>query len=297
MDTKNNNPDTKNVIAHIPRDNLIERCTNLEDLILKQEHLVMMGKLCAGIAHELKNPLGLATNFSEVSINLVEELAQIVPKLKNENNNQEINESIDIIETLVENLTRIKDNTQRASKIIKSILGSVRNETKSFQPLDLNNIIELNVKLAYQGLRSKNKEFNVSIQKNLAPDLGVILGNEDEIGRAILNIADNAFDIMNELSLENPDYKPVLNLESQNLDDMIKITIKDNGCGIKPENIKKIFEPFYTTKHQGSGIGLALTWSIIVNNHNGRIDVESKPNEGTSFHIYLPYVKKNNRRD
>ncbi len=267
----------------------------LEDLkaaqaqLIQSEKMASLGELTAGIAHEIQNPLNFVNNFSELSVDLAKELKEEVGKLEiAEKDKEYVNE---IIGDLTQNQEKINHHGKRASSIVKGMLEHSRKSSGTKEPTDINALADEYLRLAYHGLRAKDKDFNATMETHFDPNLPKIEIIPQDIGRVILNLINNAFYAVNERSKKGEaGYQPTLSITTQlTADNQLLITIKDNGSGI-PEHIKdKIFQPFFTTKPTGQGTGLGLSLSYdIVKAHGGELKVESLESIGSTFVILLP---------
>ncbi len=249
--------------------------------LIQSEKLASLGELTAGIAHEIQNPLNFVNNFSEISQELLDE---IKTNLKDE-------ESLEIAEDLSANLNKILHHGKRADSIVKGMLLHSRSTSSHKEWTDIKKIIDEYLRLAYHGLRAKDKSFNAHIQTSHDENVSSIMISQSEIGRVLLNLISNAFYAVHERSrTEESNYEPLIQIFTQDLKDHISVVIEDNGIGI-PEKIKdKIFQPFFSTKPtgEGTGLGLSLAFDIVTKGHQGEILVESEEGVGTEFQIILP---------
>jgi two-component system, NtrC family, sensor kinase len=263
--------------------------TNLKSTqaqLIQSEKMASLGELTAGIAHEIQNPLNFVNNFSEVSIELIEEVMEEV-KAQGLAPQQTITEILSDIQT---NLTKITHHGKRADAIVKGMLEHSRTSSGEKTPTDINALADEYLRLSYHGLRAKDKSFNAEFKTNFDPNLPKVNVVPQDIGRVLLNLINNAFQAINndELRMMNDEFKPLVTVATKNLGDKIEISVSDNGPGI-PDSIKdKIFQPFFTTKPtgQGTGLGLSLSYDII-KAHGGELKVETKIGEGTTFIIEL----------
>ena len=252
--------------------------------LIQSEKMASLGELTAGIAHEIQNPLNFVNNFSEVSNELMVEMVDEVDK----GNYDEVKAiAIDV----QQNLEKINHHGKRASSIVKGMLEHSRKSSGTKEPTDINVLADEYLRLAYQGLRAKDKDFNATLETNFDPAILKINVVSQDIGRVILNLITNAFYAVNERSKKGETgYEPKVPITTQQTaNSQLLIAIKDNGSGI-PYAIKdKIFQPFFTTKPtgQGTGLGLSLAYDI-VKAHGGELKLESKKGEGTEFMIFLP---------
>ncbi len=254
--------------------------------LIQREKLASLGELTAGIAHEIQNPLNFVNNFSEVSTELVTELEDEQQKPERDTELE-----AELLSDLKQNLQKITHHGGRASAIVKGMLEHSRSSIGERQPTNLNALTDEYLRLAYQGLRAKNKDFNCQLVTDFDPDLGRVEVMPQEIGRVLLNLYNNAFyAVQQKQKLAPADYQPTVTVSSRRSESSIEIRVRDNGTGI-PDAVKaKIFQPFFTTKPtgEGTGLGLSLSYDIITKGHGGTLTVESVVGEGTTFIITLP---------
>lgn len=270
---------------------LQEKLTGLQEQLLQREKMASLGELTAGIAHEIQNPLNFVNNFGEVSAELVDELREFtVPNLP-EGDQEETNA---ILDDLATNLEKIVFHGKRADSIVKSMLQHSRTNVTQKEPVDLNDLADEYLRLAYHGLRAKDKAFNAQLVTDFDPAVGKVTVFGQDIGRVLLNLYTNAFYATQQKQkrIGNPDqYRPTVWVHTKrNGPAEIEICIRDNGTGIPNEVIDKIFQPFFTTKPtgQGTGLGLSLSYEIISKGHGGTLSVETEDNSFTQFIIRLP---------
>ena len=269
------------------RDQLNQTLTELQATqtqLIQKEKLASLGELTAGIAHEIQNPLNFVNNFAEVS-------AELVDELKEEAQAGHTDDVLAIANDLGSNLRKIHHHGGRAASIVRGMLEHSRTESGEKRPTDLNALADEYLKIAYHGLRAKNKEFNSEMITNFVPDLGRVEVVPQEIGRVLLNLYNNAFYAVSERAKTQPaGYQPTVGVSAKRLNNTVEIQVWDNGPGI-PEAVKaKIFQPFFTTKPtgEGTGLGLSLSYDIITKGHGGTLTVTSQPGQGTTFAIRLP---------
>ena len=252
--------------------------------LVQREKMASLGELTAGIAHEIQNPLNFVNNFSEVSRELMAELIE-------ELDNGDTEEAKAITQDVIENLAKINHHGRRADSIVKGMLEHSRVGTGQKQPTDLNTLADEFLKLSYHGLRAKDKSFNADLVTHY--DTALLKANvvQQDIGRVLINLFNNAFYAVNQkLKTATADYKPTVEVSTSTQNGQAIIKIKDNGTGI-PDAIKeKILQPFFTTKPtgEGTGLGLSLSYDILVKGHNGTLDIISKEGEGSEFIVKLP---------
>ena len=271
--------------------------------LIQSEKMASLGELTAGIAHEIQNPLNFVNNFSEVSVELIDEMKEEMKK----GNAGEVKI---IAEDIKKNLEKINHHGKRADAIVKGMLQHSRSRASQKEPTDINALAGEYLRLGYHGLRAKDNSFNVAIHtdfdKNLSPDktdAGKINIIPQDIGRVLLNLFTNAFYYVNEKRkkiAENPrgpqeTYEPAVSVTTKKLNATVEIRVRDNGMGVPQKLADKIFQPFFTTKPagQGTGLGLSLSYDII-KAHGGEFKMESKEGEFAEFIIELPHVIPDN---
>ncbi|PSR53072.1 two-component sensor histidine kinase [Adhaeribacter arboris] len=256
--------------------------------LIQREKMASLGELTAGIAHEIQNPLNFINNFSEINTELITELKEEADK----GNLKEIKE---IAANIEENEQKINQHGKRADNIVKGMLQHSRTSTGEKQLTPINALTEEYLRLAYHGLRAKNKDFNTTLVTDLDKSLGKIEVAPQELGRVLLNLFNNAFYATQQKKARlNGQYEPEVKVTTRQLDGSIQIRVRDNGMGI-PENVQsKIFQPFFTTKPtgQGTGLGLSLSYDIITKGHGGELEMQSKEDIYTEFIIRLPLKNK-----
>jgi signal transduction histidine kinase len=264
--------------------------TTLSDLkatqnqLVQSEKMASLGELTAGIAHEIQNPLNFVNNFAEVSVELIEELHEEMKKGDPE-------EAMAIMEDIKQNLDKINHHGKRADGIVKGMLQHSRASTGEKNPTDINVLADEYLRLAYHGLRAKDKSFNATLETHFDESIGKVNIMAQDMGRVILNLITNAFYVVKERKAQQSEgYEPTVAVTTLKEGNKVLIKVKDNGNGI-PEAIKeKIFQPFFTTKPtgQGTGLGLSMSYDIITKGHGGELKVESKEGQGTTFTIVIP---------
>jgi two-component system NtrC family sensor kinase len=255
-----------------------------QEQLIQSEKLASLGELTAGIAHEIQNPLNFVNNFSEVSAELVDEMGEELKK-------GDIEEAMAIAADIKQNLEKIRHHGQRADGIVKSMLQHSRASSGQKEPTAINSLADEYLRLAYHGLRAKDKMFNAEMVTHFAENLPPVNVVPQDVGRVLLNLFTNAFYAVNQRKqTDGAAYMPIVEVSTSLEKNSVKIVVKDNGTGM-PENIKdKIMQPFFTTKPtgQGTGLGLSLSYDIVVKAHGGTINVDSKENDYTAFTITLP---------
>jgi len=255
--------------------------------LVQAEKMASLGELTAGIAHEIQNPLNFVNNFSEINSELSDEIINAATV-------GDLNEVKSIAADIKANQQKIAEHGRRADSIVKAMLQHSRSNTGHKEPTDINKLADEYLRLAYHGLRAKDKQFNASISSDLDPGIGMIAVNGQDIGRVLLNIYNNAFFAVNAKSKQgSPQFQPAVKVTTRKMGENVRIEVSDNGIGIPEKLREKIFQPFFTTKPtgQGTGLGLSLSYDIITA-HGGKIQVESAPGEGSTFIIELPFNRE-----
>jgi two-component system NtrC family sensor kinase len=251
--------------------------------LIQSEKMASLGELTAGIAHEIQNPLNFVNNFSEVSNELIDEMNTAL-------DNGDVAEAKAIANDVKQNLEKINHHGKRADGIVKGMLQHSRSSTGQKEFTDINMLADEYLRLAYHGLRAKDKTFNANMLTDFDQNIGMINIIPQDIGRVILNLITNAFYAVTEKKKRQPEhYLPTVTVSTKKSKDKIEIRVKDNGPGIPQKVLDKIFQPFFTTKPTGEGTGLGLSLSYdIVKAHGGELQVETSEAEGTTFTIKLP---------
>lgn len=279
----------------------IDELKATQSQLIQSEKMASLGELTAGIAHEIQNPLNFVNNFSELSVELADELKEELSKITLELGQKKELESI--ANDIIQNQQKIHHHGKRADAIVKGMLAHSRNNSSQKEPTDINALADEYLRLSYHGLRAKDKSFNADFKTDFDPSLPKVNAVPQDLGRVFLNLINNAFYAVSERAKQhNEGYRPTVVVKTINLGDKVEIKVIDNGNGI-PEHVKdKIFQPFFTTKPTGQGTGLGLSLSYdIVKAHGGELKVETKHTsfstdakeiggrgEGTEFRIILP---------
>jgi len=251
--------------------------------LIQSEKMASLGELTAGIAHEIQNPLNFVNNFSDVSNELLEEM-------KEELATGNTQSAMDIAKDVKDNLEKILHHGKRADAIVKGMLQHSRSSSGQKEFTDINVLAEEYLRLAYHGLRAKDKSFNANFKTEFDPTVGKINIIPQDIGRVILNLINNAFYAVNEKRQMNIEgYEPTVTVSTKKIANKSEIRVSDNGNGIPQKILDKIFQPFFTTKPtgQGTGLGLSLAYDIVTKGHGGELKVETKEGEGSEFLIQL----------
>jgi len=260
--------------------------------LIQSEKMAGLGELAAGIAHEIQNPLNFVNNFSEVNIELIDEL-------KTELATGNPQSAIEIINYIKDNEQKINHHGKRADAIVKGLLQHSRTSKGKKEPTDINALADEYLRIIYQGLKAKDQTFNATINTYFDRSIDKIYIIPQDIGRVLLNLYNNAFyavtekeqQFANNVSAGGQGYQPTIKVSTRKQGHQVDICIEDNGNGIKSNVVDKIFQPFFTTKPtgQGTGLGLSLSYDII-KAHGGDMTVETRDGEGTMFIIKLPTI-------
>ena len=261
-----------------------------QDRLVQTEKLASLGQLTAGIAHEIKNPLNFINNFAALSTELVEEMNDLLADVGLEAKKRE---DLDEIRALLKsNLEKVVQHGKRADSIVKNMLLHSREGSGERRSASINGLVEESLNLAYHGARAEKAGFDITLEHDLDPNAGTVDLYPQEITRALLNLISNGFYAAIKRKAETGDdaFEPVVSAATRNLGKTVEIRIRDNGGGIPPEVREKMFNPFFTTKPtgEGTGLGLSMSHDIVVKQHGGKIDFETKPGEFTEFIITLP---------
>lgn len=260
--------------------------TSLQDTqkqLIHSEKMASLGELTAGIAHEIQNPLNFVNNFSDINKELIGELVEEI-------DNKDYEQVRLIANDIKVNEDKINFHGKRADGIVKGMLQHSRNSTGQKEMTDLNTLCDEYLRLAYHGLRAKDKTFNATLKSDFDEATGTVSVVPQDMGRVVLNLLTNAFYAVSERAKKNiPGYQPTVSVSTRRFRDSVEIKVSDNGGGIPEGIIDKIFQPFFTTKPtgKGTGLGLSMSYDIVTKVHNGDLKVDSNE-EGTQFTIFIP---------
>jgi two-component system, NtrC family, sensor kinase len=258
----------------------------------QQSQLASIGELTAGILHEIRNPLNFVNNFSRLSLDLIEELVELMSEFRTNPATIDVEEVDELVEMIRANIVRILENGERAERITQTMLSQTRGGEDQMTLTDLNQLVEEFAKLAYQGVRGQDREFNVSFAFDLDPSMGMIPLMPNEFTRVVINLVNNACYAVNMKRKASPesDYAPEIKISTRRHDKLVEVKIRDNGTGIPDEIVQKVFSPFFTTKPrgEGTGLGLSLSYTTITELHKGKLTVATEPGVFTEFQISLP---------
>ena len=271
-------------------DKHIRQIEVLQKKLLKLDKLASLGTLSAGIMHEIQNPMNFILNFSNMSEELTQELTDYVESIESLSDDDR-EELADITSMLSDNLKKVVEHSKRANQIIQGMLAYSRGKKSDKLLVDLNELVHRFVNLGYHAMRANHKDFNVKITERFEDKLPKVSAVEQDLGRAVLNLVNNAcYAVYEKAQTLSNDYKPELRITTALANGKVEIIIEDNGNGIPDDILENIYQPFFSTKpdRAGTGLGLTITREIVEEDHEGALEVETKEGEGTIFRITLP---------
>ena len=275
----------------------LDNLKETQNQLVLSEKMASLGQLTAGIAHEIKNPLNFITNFAALSGDLTRDLRQELAAERDRVDKARAVEIEGILSDLETNVEKINQHGKRADSIVRGMLLHSRGKAGERQETDLNALLVEYTNLAYHGMRAQDHTFNVKLETDLDPSIGKISVVPQDLSRAFLNIVNNACYAANDRrKTATNGFNPVVRVTARNAAESVEIRVRDNGSGIPQSILKKIFNPFFTTKPAGAGtgLGLSLSYDIITQEHKGYIKVDTKEGEFTEFIIVIP---RNPRKD
>ena len=269
-------------------ENALDELKATQTQLIQSEKMASLGELTAGIAHEIQNPLNFVNNFSEVN-------KELITEMKHEIDSGNLSEAKNIARDIQDNEEKITFHGKRADAIVKSMLQHSRTSSGKKEPTDINALADEYLRLAFHGLRAKDKSFNAKFETDFDDRIGQINIVQQDIGRVLLNLINNAFySVSEKLRQDIPGYEPTITVTTKKIGNQpntrVEIRVADNGNGVPKKVLDKIFQPFFTTKPTGlgTGLGLSLSYDIITRGHSGELKVETKDGEGAEFIIILP---------
>ena len=276
-----------NNLLHQQKDEIqttLSQLKSTQTQLIQSEKMASLGELTAGIAHEIQNPLNFVNNFSEVN-------KELLAEMKEELDKGNLKDAKDIANDVIDNEEKINHHGKRADAIVKGMLQHSRNSSGHKEPTDINALADEYLRLAYHGLRAKDKDFNATLVTDFDQSIGIVNIISQDIGRVILNLITNAFyAVTAKKKIMGDGYEPTVSVSTKRTGDKVIITVRDNGMGIPSKVQEKIFQPFFTTKPtgEGTGLGLSMSYDMITKGHNGELTVETKEGEFAEFTIVLP---------
>lgn len=271
----------------------LDQLRTTQDQIVSQQKLAELGEVSAGVAHEIRNPLQFIKNFAESSVIIVDELAGIAARKETLNSEDVQADIAELTGDLTENMTRITHHSGRANRIVTDMLDLRRDGQREFRPVDINQLLVEQTMLAYHAARAQYPGFNMKLQKELDPNAGDISAVPEDLGRVFINMVSNACQAIEEKRRQDDGFAPALRLRTLRTRDTVEISIRDNGIGMTPDVMAKMFTPFFSTKeaNQGTGLGMSLSHDI-VRGHGGTITPESTPGEYTEMTVTIRAVQQ-----
>jgi signal transduction histidine kinase len=273
-------------------ENALSELKAAQQRLIQTEKMASLGQLTAGVAHEIKNPLNFVKNFSEVSVDILEELKGELRTTLEGLDEKKRGEALGQFATIEEMLAKIKEHGNRANTIVQSMLSHSREGPASAQLTDINELLEESLDLAYHAARAEDQSFNVSLERQFDAAVGSLDVYPADLMRVFLNLISNAFYATKKRaeSSHESSYKPAVMLSTQVANASVEVRIRDNGTGISQSVKDKIFNPFFTTKPpgEGTGLGLSLSYETVVKQHGGWLEVSSEEGEYTEFLVTLP---------
>ena len=258
--------------------------------LIHNEKMASLGQLTAGVAHEIKNPLNFVNNFSEIVVELSDELTDLLdPHLKT-TLQREADDFRMILSDLRVNSTKIGKHGKRADGIVKSMLEHARPATGKRKDTDINALLDEYIHLCEHNQSTNGDERRITFVHEYDAAVGLVEAVPQEIGRVFLNLLNNAVYAVRQKTDADKTYQPIVTVSTHRTGKSIEIRVKDNGPGIPTAIQTQIFEPFFTTKPPGggTGLGLSISYEIITQGHSGTLTVESHEGHGATFIISLP---------
>ena len=262
--------------------------------MIEQEKLASLGSLTAGIAHEIKNPLNFVNNFAELSVELTEELEEELSTQQDHIIPETLEDITEIMTLLKSNVEKIEHHGKRADKIVANMLQHSRSGDSEWAETDINELVADAINLAYHGMRAKHSDFNLSFDNDYDESIEPFSVSVQSLSRVFLNLANNACYAVYQRQLsEDESFSPLLKVRTRKTENTVSIHIRDNGIGMSQAVQEKVFHQFFTTKPtgEGTGLGLSLSYNIVVEQHKGSIEVESTEGVYTDFVVTLPIKK------
>ena len=273
------------------REDVLQELEASQRALVQSEKMAALGQLTAGVAHEIKNPLNFINNFSETSIELLDDLRDAVVPLRAQADDDTKADIDELLEFLTSDLSSIANHGKRADSIVRNMLMHARSDSTDAAEADVNALVEEALRLAYHGERALDSEFEVQLEKDFQHDLPAVTVSEQLLTRVLINLYTNAFFAVRRKSrLSNEPFTPMVRTKTRSNKEFIEIIVRDNGTGIPEDDLPRLFEPFFTTKSvgEGSGLGLSISHNIVSEQFGGTLSVSTAPNEFAEFTIRLP---------
>ncbi len=268
----------------------LEQIRNMQDQLIESQRLASLGQVTAGIAHEIRNPLNFVTNFSTLIVELLDDLKEIVENEIELPPSKELDEIEEILRMINSNAEKINSHGHRASTIITNMIDVSRKNNNAYTHEPLNQIIKDSAELAFEGAKGSMPGFDVNLKFDFDDNINNVPIIKQDLSRVFINMISNSCQAIEPKLEQNKNYFGKIKIATKLVEDNIQIIISDNGTGISNEVMENIFTPFFTTKDsgKGTGLGLTMTYDIITKLHKGKINVESKEGEFTTFIIEIP---------
>lgn len=262
-----------------------------QEQLVTQEKMASLGQLTAGIAHEIKNPLNFVNNFADLVTEMAKELDEELSARETLRVKEAMEELSDILQGLKINAAQIQKHGKRADSIVRNMMQHASGASSERYPIEINAFVDEYIGLAYHGMRAADAELEVAIIRDFDAQAGNVVMTPQDMGRVLVNLLNNAlYAVHHHRKAAGPGFVPSVTVRTRRNASSVEITVTDNGPGIPPEIRDRIFQPLFTTKPAGSGtgLGLSLSFEIVTNGHNGRLEVETKEGRGASFIVTLP---------
>jgi signal transduction histidine kinase len=264
-----------------------------QDRLVQSEKMASLGQLTAGIAHEIKNPLNFVNNFSQLSVELLDEVKELSQEAIDGLESDKRSEIEETLELLTGNLNKIAEHGGRADNIVKSMLEHSRGVSGERRKTDLNALVDEALNLAYHGARAQDPSFNISLERDYDSGIEALEMAPQEMTRVFLNLFGNGLYAASKRSRvdgDNGGFEPTLWVSTRGDTEAVEVQVRDNGAGIEPELRERLFEPFFTTKPtgEGTGLGLSISYDIVTQQHGGTLTVDSEPGAYCEFIVRLP---------
>jgi len=265
--------------------------TEAQDQLVHAEKMASLGQLTAGIAHELRNPLNFVLNFSELSIELGDDLVEDLRSMQQDTGSEAVNRVVEDLKEILDNASKIHQHGERASEIVRNMLDHSSGASGDRQATDVNALLREYLALTYHSQQARTPDFDAVVETHLDEGIGPIQAVPRELGRVFANLLNNAFYAVREKHREAPaGYEPTVRVRSERVGGAVEVRVSDNGKGVDPAIRSRIFDPFFTTKPTGTGtgLGLSLAFDIINLGHGGTLTLEADTDGYTTFLVTLP---------
>lgn len=269
----------------------LEELHHSQDQIISQQKLAELGELSSGVAHEIRNPLQFIRNFAVLSKDIALELGEMMDKTSDVDRD----EADELIGDLSDNMDRVVHHSDRANGIVSAMLTLDRGTGGGFRPVDLNSLVVEQTNLAHRSVQVQEPSFNAEINLELDSSMEEIIAVPEDIARVIANLVTNACQAMADKAQDKGSvYSPELRIGTARVEETVVVTVRDNGIGMTPEVMERMFNPFFTTRETGrnTGLGLSLAYDVI-REHGGNIEAKSELGLHTEMRVTLPKRSEN----